>query len=92
MRGDPLRMILKAEAPVHEACQVRTVGQAVRHHQLVLQVQDILCCKYQGRTESQMILFKPDREARTCESPGRRGRSRQTIAWPTKVEVKVDQN
>ena len=40
MRGDPLRMILKAEAPVHEPCQVRTVGQAVWHHQLVLQVQD----------------------------------------------------
>ena len=41
MRGDPLRMILKAEAPVHEACQVRTVGQAVWHHQLVLQEQEI---------------------------------------------------
>ena len=55
-------VILKAEAPAHEGCQVRIVCQAVRRHHLVLKISDILCCN----SESQMILIKPDREARTC--------------------------
>ena len=32
------KVIFKPRAPIHEGCQVREVGQAVWHHQLVLEV------------------------------------------------------
>ena len=48
----------------------------------------ILCYKYQIYcvvSKRQMILIKPDQEARTCGSPGRPGRSQQTIAFRVKL-------